>query len=336
MYGQREFLARTRHDYLNSGKNSDRCNSYQFSDQTKMSSSPLIEVLGHILFSLTRGVTEHYNSEEPEFTAESFGYNPLESTSREWYYHPADELIYQEYSDREATSWDYLASRGLNLRVINACSLEEDDETREDHEDRAMAWKRLRPTILRTVCKSMYIGALISLLTATLIGTLYMCIFSLSSKTEHDCEFYPNLTANVAIPIQVQWMRTTCSVIYCAFIYIWYFVLMLFLFRPFQLKGVKRKLFLVCFLTYCLDALYRVSLQALGISHSNISNLQKIPLNAFFLSNACLQVYLVANHFCTRSRRQKLTMSFQMLVPGGFCVFVSFFVVHLIYPAYNK
>ena len=111
---------------------------------------------------------------------------------------------------------------------------------------------------------------------------------------------------------------------------------MLFLFRPFQLKGVKRKLFLVCFLTYCLDALYRVALQALGISHSNISNLQKIPLNAFFLSNGCLQVYLVANHFCTRSRRQKLTLFFQMLVPNGFCVFVSFFVVHLIYPAYNK
>ena len=303
-----------------------------FIDRTKMSSSTLIEVFGHIVFSFTRGVTEHYNPEEPEFTAESFGYNPLESTGREWYYHPVDELIYQEYSDRVATSWDYLASRGLNVRVINACSLEEDDETREDHEDRAMAWKRLRPSALRTVWKSMYIGALISLLTATLLGTLYILISYLDYKTAHNCENHPeNL-----IPIKVQWMRTTSDVFFCAFTYTWYFVLILFLFRPFQLMGIKRNLILVCFLVYCLDALYRVALQALGISHSKISALQQVPLNILFLSSVCLQVYVVTNHFCTRSRRQKLTLFFQMIVPGGFCLFVSFFVVHLIYPAYNK
>ena len=50
----------------------------------KMSSSTLIEVFGHILFSFTRGVTEHYNPQEPEYTAESFGYDPLQSTGREW------------------------------------------------------------------------------------------------------------------------------------------------------------------------------------------------------------------------------------------------------------
>ena len=75
-----------------------------------MSSSTFIEAIGHIAFSFTRGMTENYNPEEPEFTAESFGYNPLESTGREWYYHPVDELIYQEYSDRKAISWNYLAS----------------------------------------------------------------------------------------------------------------------------------------------------------------------------------------------------------------------------------
>ena len=52
-----------------------------------MSSSTLIEVFGHIAFSFTQDVSENYNAEEPEFTAESFGYNPLESTGREWYYH---------------------------------------------------------------------------------------------------------------------------------------------------------------------------------------------------------------------------------------------------------
>ena len=37
-----------------------------------MSTSTLIEVFGHILYRFTRGVTEHYNPDEPEFTAEFF------------------------------------------------------------------------------------------------------------------------------------------------------------------------------------------------------------------------------------------------------------------------
>ena len=117
-----------------------------------MSSSTLIEVFGNIVFSFTRGVTERYNPEEPEFTAESFGYNPLESTGREWYYQPVDELIYQEYTNREDTSWDYVATSNLVLRVFNACLPENKQELQEDKEDedRAMAWKRHRPSALRT------------------------------------------------------------------------------------------------------------------------------------------------------------------------------------------
>ena len=133
-----------------------------------MSSRTLIEVFGHIVYSFTRGVTEHFNPQEPEYMAGSFGYEPLQSTGREWYYHPVeDELIYQEYSDREATSLDYLPSNHPDIRVINACSTE-NEETQEDQqdEDKEIAWKRLRPSALRTVCKSMYFGALISLLTA--------------------------------------------------------------------------------------------------------------------------------------------------------------------------
>ena len=122
-----------------------------------MSSSTMIEVFGRIVFSFTRGVTEHYNPKEPEFTAESFGYDPLQSTGREWNHLPVDELIYQEYGDREVTSLDYLPSCRLDIRVINACSPEENEETQEgkQDEDRAMAWKRLRPSALRTVCKSL-------------------------------------------------------------------------------------------------------------------------------------------------------------------------------------
>lgn len=86
-------------------------------------------MFGHILCRFTRGVTEHYKPEEPEFTAEFFGYNPLEIAGREWYCHPVDERIYQEYSDREATSLHYLAS--WNFDVKDACSTEENENPRK-------------------------------------------------------------------------------------------------------------------------------------------------------------------------------------------------------------
>ena len=303
----------------------------------KMSSSTLIELFGHIVFSFTRGVTEHYNPEEPEFTAESFGYSPLESTGREWYCHHVDELIYQEYSDREASSPNrYLGTSRLNVRVIDVCTVEENENEEIDNdqedEDRAMAWKRLRPSALRTLSQSMYIGGLISLLTAAIIGLLYILISYLCYKTLLNCQFQ---TAN-SIPVQVQWMRTISGVIATFFVYLWYFVNLLFLFRPFQLMGVKKKLVLVLIFLYCLDALYRVALQALQKSHSLNSVAQKIPLNVLFLISVCLQIYLVTNHVCRRSRREKLTLSFQLIVSGCFCLFISVTAVYLVYPAYNN
>ena len=50
-----------------------------------MSSSTLIEVFGHIVFSFTGGVTEHYNPQEPEYTTKSELYSLLERTGREWF-----------------------------------------------------------------------------------------------------------------------------------------------------------------------------------------------------------------------------------------------------------
>ena len=244
-----------------------------------------------------------------------------------------EELIYQEYSDREAASLDYLGSSSHHVRVIDACAPEENEERQGDQqdEDKAMAWKQHRPSALCTVCKSMYIGALISLLAAILVGAVYMLAVYLSFKTVQNCQFHPRDSTT----IQMQWIRSMSDVISCAFLYIWFFVLTLFLFRPFQLEGVKKKLLLVCFVTYTLDVIYRVVLQATGISHSNISNVQKIPLNALFLINQCLQIYLLTNHFCS-CLRQKLTLFFQMIVPGCFCFFTFFIVASLIYPAYNQ
>ena len=299
-----------------------------------MSSSTLIEVFGHIVFSFTRGVTEHYNPEEPEFTAESFGYNSLESTGREWYCRPANELIYQEYSDREATSGDFLARRRFNARVINACSLEQNEETQENEQDdeRAMAWKQLRPSALRTVCKSMFIGALISLLAASIIGTVFMLVSYTAYKAYLNCQFY----SKKSIPVKVEWMITISEIVSAAFLHVWFFELMLFLFRPFQLKGVKRKLFLASFLVFCLDTLYTVALQALGISQSLLPNIENIPLNVLFLFSIALQIYILTIHFCTGSRNRKLAFFSQMFTPLCLCYFLAIIIAYCIYPAYNK
>ena len=252
-----------------------------------MSSSILIDVFGHIVFSITRGVTELYNPEEPEYTAESFGYSPLESTDQEWYLHgdPDEECIYQEYSDREATTLDFIRSSRISASLIDASLPEENEQTQEDQqdEDRAMAWKRLGPSALRTVCKSMYIGALISLLTASIIGSVYILLSFLCYKILNNCEFH----SKRSIPVNIQWMRSISATITCVFLYAAFFVFTLFLFRPYQVMGVKAKLILVACLTYFLDTTYRVVLQALGMSHSKLSSLEKLPLYALFFVSVC-------------------------------------------------
>ena len=302
-----------------------------------MGSNTVFEVLGHIVFSFTRGVTEHYNPQEPENTVESFGYSPLESTGQEWYRHgdPDEECIYQEYSDRQATTLDFIRSSRINVSLIDASLPEENEETQEDQqdEDRSMTWKRLRPSALRTVCKSMYIGALISLLTATIIGSVYMLMSYLCYKTVNNCEFYPEKS----IPEKVQWLRSTSDVIACVFLHGTFFVHNLFLFRPHQLMGIKRKLILVACLAYFLDTIYRVVLQALGISHSKLSTLQKLPLNALFFMSVCGQAYLLTNHFrLLRTWRQKIALGLQMTAPFCSIIILAVAVVSIIYPVYNK
>ena len=72
---------------------------------------------GHIIFSFTRSVAEHFDFDEAERDLELFGYNPLDDTGKESYCHPVDELIYQEYSDRDVTTLDYLPSSKIQARL---------------------------------------------------------------------------------------------------------------------------------------------------------------------------------------------------------------------------
>ena len=193
-----------------------------------------------------------------------------------------------------------------------------------------MAWKRFRPSVLHTVCQSMYIGALISLLTPAIIGLFYIMICYVSYETMGNCQLHQGET----IPVKIQWIRTLSDVIGVAFLYMWFFVEMLFLFRPYQLKGVKRKLILVAFVFYCMDTVYRVVLQVFGKSHSKLSVTQRIPLNILFLISACCQVYPLTNHFRNLSSRTSLFI--KLTTPGCFTFFIGIFIASLIYPMYNK
>ena len=301
-----------------------------------MSSPTLLEMFGHIVFSFTRGVAGHYNPDEPEFTAELFGCNPFECTGREWNFLPVDEMIYQEYSDTQDTTLDYLAASGFTVRVTNASLPNENEGMQETQPlveaDGAMAWKRLRPSALCTVCRSLYIGAFISILAATTIGALYSLLTYVSYQTALNCEYHPR----ESIPVKIQWIRTISVLIANIFLYSWFLMGMLFLFRPYQLSGVKRKFALVAFLLYCLDALYRLALQILQISHSKISRLQTLPLNAIFLISAIWQLYLLVNHFRTLSKGRRVDLFLKMILPSFLTFVLGILMVTFIYPWYKN
>ena len=295
-----------------------------------MNNSFVIEVFASVLFSFTRGVTEHYDPDEPE--VEIFGYNDsLSSEGREWNCQPVDKPIYQEYSPPSDDDY-YLLSVGnsrVRYRVIDASSPEEDEDEQQDENDE-MAWKRFRPSVLRTVCQSMYIGALISLLTPAILGLFYIMICYVSYETIRNCQLHQGET----IPVKIQWIRTLSDVIGVAFLYMWFFVGILFLFRPYQLKGVKRKLILVAFVFFCMDTVYRVVLQVFGISHSKLSVIQRIPLNILYLISGCCQVYLLTNHF--RNLSSRATLFIKLTTSSCFTFFIGIFIASFIYPMYNR
>ena len=301
-----------------------------------MSCRTLLEKFSKIAFSFTRGVAGHYNPDEPEFTPELFGYSAFERTGREWNFFPVDEIIYQEYSDRQDTTLDYLAASGFRIRLNDACLPNENEGMQENQPlvaaDTAMAWKQLRPSALATVCKSLYIGASISILTATTIGVLYSLLTYVSYQTLFNCESRPG----ESIPVKIQWIRTISRLIADIFLYTWLPMEMLFLFRPYQLSGVKRKCALVAFFLYCLCALYRLALQIFQISHSKLSKIQTLPLNAFFLISASWQLYLVVSHFRALSKGRWVYLFFKMIMPSFFAFVLGILITTFIYPWYNN
>ena len=112
---------------------------------------------------------------------------------------------------------------------------------------------------------------------------------------------------------------------------------MLFLFRPYQLMGVKTKLMFVSCFGGCLQAFYIIALQALGISHSKPSSLQLIPSNVIAVISLCFQFHFVTSHICIRQTirgRVKFFLRMTVAITSFFILAIA--VAKIIYPAYNK
>ena len=294
----------------------------------------IIEFFGHVFYSFTRSVAEHYNFDGREHNSHLLGYNPLEDTGMEWYCQPVDELIYQEYSNREATTLDYLApSSTINARFIDACSTEDNEPTQEETEDRAMAWKRLRPSIFRSVWQSFYFGFLMSILSASVVAIVTFPIYYLSYQTQLNCLYH----SDQSTPRKLQWLRTISEAVVILFFYYWFFVTTLFYFRPFQISGLKRKIVFICLPFYCLHKLvYTMGIQALGFSHFKLTPLQQIPGNVVFYLCLCTQVCIIVRHFCRETRRKQLLLATFITIPFLLAFVSGIFMVYFLYPAYNR
>ena len=133
----------------------------------------------------------------------------------------------------------------------------------------------------------------------------------------------------------MQWTITISDVIFSYFYYVWFPFICFLLFRPYQLKGVKRKLFLVSFLRCVLDTLNHVALQAMGKAYYFKPKFE-IPLYANFTISLCLQFYLLGRHFSMRSSRTKIiSLICKMATPSCACAIVNFVVADSLYPAFT-
>ena len=300
----------------------------------------VIEVFGNIVFSFTRSVSETFSTED---TYDSQEYIPLESSGLEWYAEPVDQIIYQEYSDKEATVDDFLPLP-CKIGVVNLdasspeASIMERTERHKLKYEREMCWKELRPSILRTICKSMVFGAWISLLSASTLGMLFNLVSYLIYQTAFNCEF----SSSNSIPSKVQWLRLIANVISCFLFYIWYFSILLVLFRPYQLMGVKAKLFLAGMFAYVLDTLSQVIFKALETTKRfpSISTKEHRDIIGYclFLMGELLQIYFLINHLSPLlpSKRQRRIFFLQLVAIIFFPCLTGVILVSLIYPSYIK
>ena len=293
--------------------------------------SAFAEVCGGLMFSFTRSVAEHFSLNETETDFEAFGYNPVEHTGLEWNHYPVDELVYQEYGQAPQSE---IMTYGYNVRprLINACLPEEDENTTEENADRAMAWKRHRPSFCCTIWNSLYLGFLISVLSAVIIATFSIFVYYVNYQAILICLARPQ----ESIPIKIQWFKTISEAIALAFSHFWFLINFLFYFRPYQIKRLKRKLFLISFVFYVPNVFYRVVLQACGIYFSVLTHAIKIPGNALFAVGNGAQSWVVAKHFATAAVMKKLKLFLWLVILCVVTLVLGIMITYFIYPEYNR
>ena len=170
------------------------------------------------------------------------------------------------------------------------------------------------------------------MLAAALIGTLSIIVYYVSYQVTLVCL----ARSKDSIPLKIQWSKTISECMEVIFIHLWFFVNTLFYFKPHQIKGLKRQLILVSSVFYILDAAYRIALQALGISRSELTPLQTVPLNVLFLFSFGVQSWVLARRFSRAVGARKLTTFLWMIGSSAFPFIVAILVSNFIYPAYDK
>ena len=202
-----------------------------------MAGNALFEVCGGVISGLTRSVTERLvNTNEAGLNSDSFGYDPLESTRLEWNYYPVDEFICQEYGDSEVTVAGHMTWNNVRVRVTNA-SLPEDNEDRtQETRDGTMGWKMFRPSLGRTIWRSLCYGFLISFLSAFSIETISIIIYYISYQVILVCYARHN---QLAIPINIQWLKAISDVTIVVFSHFWFTLNNLFYFRSVVVANSK-------------------------------------------------------------------------------------------------
>ena len=99
--------------------------------------------------------------------------------------------------------------------------------------------------------------------------------------------------------------------------------------------GVKRKRLLVSFVFYVLDVAYRIALQALGISRSELTLLQIVPTNVLIFFSLGVQCWVLARRFLRAVGSRKLTFLW-IIGSRAFPLIVGILFSGFIYTAYDK
>ena len=108
----------------------------------------LIEGFDNIVFCFTQSVSDTFSTEDIYRRQEFHDYLPLENTGLERCAEPVDQMIYQEYSDKDSTIDDFLPqSCKLRAVILDVSSAEtstvEQTESHKSNHERELYWKEL-------------------------------------------------------------------------------------------------------------------------------------------------------------------------------------------------